>query len=185
MRRTVLTLALGLAALLSGLGIGATASAAPSMAPSAIDGSITRAEIIERAQHWVDRRPAADTSGAASDGGDAGLAPDPAGSRLYRRDCAGLVAMAWHTGADHWTGTLPAVSTPVRRADLAPGDILLDAAGAVLLFDRWDGDRTHFSYYTFGVTGAKRVEGASLAQPTLDGRPTATFEARRYVRVTT
>ena len=188
--RAGLALALALAGAVTGVEVaspaGAVTPAEVAVAPaeiavtptrggvaSAIDGPITRAEIIERAESWV---------GVSSSPTD--LFPDIGNSRVYRRDCAGLVDMAWHLGTDHWTGTLSRVSAPIRRSDLAPGDILLDASTHVILFDRWEPDRVHFSYYSLGPTVARRVTHASIDQETLDGRPNGAYQARRYVAVT-
>ena len=173
--RAGLALALALAAAVTGVEVASPAGAvSPARAalPSAIDGPITRAEIIDRAESWVG------VSHSPTD-----LFPDVGNSRVYRRDCAGLVDMAWHLGADHRTGTLPTVSTPIRRSDLAPGDILLDASTHVILFDRWEPDRVHFSYYSLGPTVARHVKHASINQETLDGRPNGAYQARRYKRV--
>jgi hypothetical protein len=167
--RAGLALALALAGAVTGVEVASPARAA---LPSVIDGPITRAEIIDRAESWVD------VSYSPTD-----LFPDMGNSRVYRRDCAGLVAMAWHLGTDHWTGTLSTVSTPIRRSDLAPGDILLDASTHVILFDRWEPDRVHFSYYSLGPTSARHVTHASIDQETLDGRPNGAYQARRYKHV--
>jgi hypothetical protein len=142
---------------------------------AAIDGPITRSQIIERAQSWVEDPPGPFSR--------TGFSPDRQNSRAYRRDCAGFVDMAWHLGADHWTGTLPTVSTPISRSELAAGDILLDAEGHVILFHRWEPDRVHFSYYSFGSTSPRHVRHASIVQETFDGRPNGDFRARRYKRV--
>ncbi|GAA0895572.1 hypothetical protein [Virgisporangium aurantiacum] len=182
--RAGLALALALAGAVTGVEVGSPARAVTpaevAVTPtrggvaSAIDGPITRAEIVDRAESWVDV-PYSPTD----------LFPDVGNSRVYRRDCAGLVAMAWHLGSDPWTGTLPTVSTPIRRPDLAPGDILLDASAHVILFDRWEPDRVHFSYYSLGPTTARHVTHASIDKETLDGRPNSAYQARRYTRVVT
>jgi hypothetical protein len=154
----VLALAVALAGAVAGVEAAAPAKAAtPSrvVGPSVVDGPITRAEILERARVWVD-------------------------DRAYRRDCAGFVDMAWHLGTDHWTGTLARVSTPIGRSELAAGDILLDAEEHVILFNGWEPDRVHFSYYVFGAAFTRR---ASIDQEMFEGRPNGAYQARRYKKV--
>src|SRR5947209_17680627 len=60
----------------------------------------------------------------------------------YRRDCSGYASMALGlAGPGLNTGGLAARSTPIPKAELRPGDLLIDpapnGAGHVLIFDRW------------------------------------------------
>ncbi|MFT4217933.1 MAG: hypothetical protein QM619_12230 [Micropruina sp.] len=58
----------------------------------------------------------------------------------YRQDCSGFVSMVWGLGSSLTTSTLPSVSHPIAKDDLATGDILLDNTGGdahVVVFDRW------------------------------------------------
>jgi hypothetical protein len=56
---------------------------------SSVGGSITRSEVIARAQYWLDRGDtwySLDQADAISDGTGG----------AYRPDCSGFVSMAWH-----------------------------------------------------------------------------------------
>src|SRR5690349_12986267 len=65
--------------------------ATPDVAHASItDGPIGRSEILARAQYWVDAGIAYDMYGD--------WFRDPEGDKNYRRDCSGLVSMAWHLG---------------------------------------------------------------------------------------
>lgn len=58
----------------------------------------------------------------------------------YRQDCSGFVSMVWGLGSSLTTWTLPSVSHPIGKNDLATGDILLDNTGGdahAVVFDRW------------------------------------------------
>ena len=100
--------------------------------------SITRDEIIARAQSWV----------------DAGVTYDQGGTyNGYREDCSGYVSMAWELGTPGLTTyTLPNVSYQITQDDLQPGDVLLNTNGGgnpnlahVVLFESWV-DSSHTSY---------------------------------------
>jgi len=75
----------------------------------------------------------------------------------YRRDCSGYASMALGVaspGLD--TGGLAARSTPIQKADLRAGDLLINAApdnaGHVVIFDRWT-DATMTSYIGYEQSG--------------------------------
>jgi hypothetical protein len=142
---------------------------------SSVGGPIARSEVIERAQYWVDHQPGTYNQTAYS--------PDPTGSRNYRRDCSGYVDMAWHTNSDNWTGNMSDISYAISRAQLKAGDILNDAVNHVMLFNAWESDGVHFSYYSFGSTPVKKVTHASIYAATLDGHPNSNYVARRYNRI--
>jgi hypothetical protein len=60
----------------------------------------------------------------------------------YRRDCSGYASMALGLpGPGLNTSGLAARSTPIRKADLRPGDLLINpalgGAGHVVIFERW------------------------------------------------
>ncbi len=142
---------------------------------SSVGGPITRSEVIERAQYWVDHQPGSYNQTAYS--------PDPTYSRSYRRDCSGYVDMAWHTGSDNWTGNMSSISFQISRSDLKAGDILNDPVNHVILFNAWESDRVHFSYYSFGSTPVKKINHASINQSTIDGHPNSNYIARRYNKI--
>lgn len=100
----------------------------------------TRAEILERAQRWVDLRMPYSMDDYAADG--------------YRQDCSGFIAMAWNLGSNQWTGSLPVFAERISRDELRPGDMLLfhDPASAteshVTLFGGWldDAESQYLAY---------------------------------------
>ncbi|ONI85263.1 hypothetical protein ALI144C_13195 [Actinosynnema sp. ALI-1.44] len=110
---------------------------------------MSRAEILTRARSWL--HPAVAYSST-------GYHDNEFGS--YRTDCSGYVAMAWALpgrpldpsgGVD--TLGLVRLSTAVTKADLRPGDALVDCFGIVperhvTLFERWvDSSRTVYWGY--------------------------------------
>ena len=142
---------------------------------STLGGPITRAEVIARAQYWVDNQPGSYDQGAYS--------PGPDGDFNYRRDCSGYVSMAWHLDVNAWTGSLANYSHPIARSDLRAGDIMLDAGTHTFLFDHWEDGSGHFSYYTFGSTPVRHVTGASIYASYLDGHPNGDYQAYRYNKI--
>ncbi len=73
----------------------------PAHAASTAGGAIARSEALSRAQYWVNQGFTYTQTGPwASDGG----------GMTYRRDCSGLVSMAWHLpnlGLPDGTGDSP------------------------------------------------------------------------------
>ncbi|WP_310381061.1 hypothetical protein [Actinoplanes couchii] len=142
---------------------------------SSIGGPITRAEVMERAQYWLDHQP-----GAYS---QTGFSPDPIGSRNYRRDCSGYVDMAWHLGVDYTTHNLERVATRISRADLRPGDVLNSTQFHVILFKRWsNSEHTRFDYYSFGSTPVKLKTNIPITD-NWDSHPNSGYIAMRYNRI--
>ncbi|MDF9816246.1 peptidoglycan-binding protein [Streptomyces sp. SPB162] len=87
--------------------LGQARLAAPVTAPL----HLTRDQILDRAQLWVDAQVPYSLSALWSDG--------------YRQDCSGFISMAWGLGTNAWTGSLPEYATRIERDALQPGDILL------------------------------------------------------------
>lgn len=154
-------------------------------AASAIDGPITRAEIISRAQFWLNK-------GIIYGSGNY---PDPQG-KGYRTDCSGYVSMAWHLGSSRVTyddpivGNLAAVSTRITKEQMQPGDMMMalgvGAAGHAVLFAGWaDAAHTRYNAYDFGSTPVRyRSDSTGGAVPYpyfTDGR---TFLPYRYNNIT-
>ncbi|MFB9462037.1 peptidoglycan-binding protein [Streptomyces cinereospinus] len=110
----------------------------------------TRAEIVGRAQAWVDARVPHGMTSYWTDG--------------YRQDCSGFVSMAWSLPENEWTGSLPAFGTRITKAELQPGDILLfhnpddpQYGSHVVLFGGWtDAARTHYAAYELTRPHARR-----------------------------
>ncbi len=151
-----------------------SAGGAVSTLASAIGGPITRTEIMQRAQGWVDNQPGTYNQ--------RGFSWDPTHTRKYRRDCSGLVGMAWHLNADPSTRTLPQFSNQISKANLQPGDILNIASTHVVLFKSWKTDRRHFSYYSFGSTPVK-IRTAAIDAGTIDSHRATSYVARRYTKI--
>ncbi|GAA1214822.1 hypothetical protein GCM10009665_00780 [Kitasatospora nipponensis] len=154
---------------IAGLGLISSQSAT---ADSALGGPITRSEIMSRAQYWVDNQPGSYDSNVTS--------PGPGGDFSYRNDCSGYVSMAWHLGANPWTGALfDTYSYAIDRSALQSGDIMDDYSEHVFLFDQWLDDSGDFSYYTFGSTPVQHLT-ANINNASLDGHPNGDYSARRY-----
>eukprot|EP01031_Cornospumella_fuschlensis_P027019 gene27019-32643_t len=98
--------------------------------------SITRDEIINRAQNWVDRKIPYSQS-ATTDG--------------YRQDCSGYVSMAWKSSKDgggHTTYDMQDICTKISKSDMKRGDAILYPPDHVLLFHRWiDDEHDQFMEY--------------------------------------
>ncbi|MEU3570101.1 peptidoglycan-binding protein [Kitasatospora sp. NPDC036755] len=111
----------------------------------------TRAQIIQRAQSWVDQGVPYSMSRYWSDG--------------YRQDCSGFVSMAWGLGSSQTTWTLPDYAERIGKNDLQPGDILIynnpanpQAGSHVTIFGGWtDSSRTKYvAYEQTGPSAKKR-----------------------------
>jgi hypothetical protein len=145
-------------------------------------GSISRTEVLSRAQHWVDEHVM--YSEQQSD-----AAPDGDGHD-YRPDCSGFVSMAWHlpklsSGWDYNTSSLGSSSLKTVLGsydDLQPGDALLGVGyGHVVLFDKWaNSSHTQMWIYQesdYGIPAEHVSQGTSWYHA--NG-----FEPIRYNRVT-
>jgi hypothetical protein len=119
-------------------------------------GTITRAEIIARAELWVQAQvPYSQTEWYTNQNG------------TYRQDCSGYVSMAWSLdqNTDFWTGNLNLVSYTIPAGELLPGDILLSVKHTIL-FDGWaNAQHTEFNYLEEAHPGtvARYVEDAPLS----------------------
>ncbi|HWS37459.1 MAG TPA: hypothetical protein VN408_32610 [Actinoplanes sp.] len=159
-------------------------------ADSTIGGTITRSEALARAENWYSRR----------DDSDMGYSMelktwDGDRTRQYRRDCSGLVDMAWHLGDDPNTGGLvnSRVTKQITHKQLMPGDALVDTTDSesgypfhALLFGGWENtEKTRFWYYSFsGVSsGLVKRTGGSFANAELSGHPTDEYIPRRYHKI--
>ncbi|MFJ8040315.1 FG-GAP-like repeat-containing protein [Kitasatospora sp. NPDC096147] len=174
--RIALAAAIGLTGAVAGTAL-TTATATVAQAASAVDGSITRSEVIARADYWYQNRAGIPytTSGETY--------PDSSG-RNYRKDCSGYVSMAWHLGYSRTTQTLPEIATEIPRSELKPGDILDYEAKHVILFEKWDdAAKTTFSYYSFGSTPVKHYTGVSINAATFDGHANGLYTAYRYNKI--
>jgi lipocalin len=96
--------------------------------------SITRDQIMQRAQVWVDEKiPYSQT--ATTNG--------------YRQDCSGYVSYAWASstsGGGHWTGNMQEICTKISKADMKKGDAILKPESHVLLFGGWIDSDAFYEY---------------------------------------
>ncbi|MCX5070344.1 VCBS repeat-containing protein [Micromonospora lupini] len=125
-------------------------SSAPAQA-STIEGPISRSEVLSRAQNWVDRDLTYTQTGS--------WATDVDGDKTYRRDCSGLVSMAWHLNTSYVTDdfmdgnsrwdTLGSIDS------FQAGDAMV-RTGHIELFSHWAdrGDHSKGAYvYSFNDDG--------------------------------
>lgn len=108
--------------------------------------AITRAEVIKRANTWVKKKVPYSQSGYY---------------RGYRRDCSGMVSMAWKLNSSYTTRTLHRVSKRVSKSKIRPGDAVL-TPGHVTIFSAW-ANRSHTKYIALqqssrGTPANKRVK---------------------------
>jgi hypothetical protein len=152
---------------LTGLATAGTAHAA-----STAGGTITRSEVLSRAQSWVDEGVPYNQGAYWSDANGS-----------YREDCSGYVSMAWHLTSSLVTQTLPNVSSVISFSQLKPGDALDYTAEHTFLFAGWTNQSNgDFTYYaesnpndpTHGPTAA------NINNSSLEGWPTGNYEALRY-----
>ncbi|SEG08668.1 hypothetical protein SAMN05216223_103173 [Actinacidiphila yanglinensis] len=106
--------------------------------------TLTRAQILDRAETWVAAKVPYSMTSYWKDG--------------YRQDCSGFVSMAWGLNTNAWTGDLAGYAVPVTKDELQPGDALLfDNAddpvegSHVVLFGGWVDD-AHTAYTGYEQT---------------------------------
>ncbi|MBP2184375.1 hypothetical protein [Amycolatopsis magusensis] len=145
----------------------------------ALAAPIGRGEVLARAASWTGV-PYSQTD----------YHPTPYGE--FRQDCSGFVSMTWGLPgrpADPNGGTntvgLAAISTPIAKDDLRPGDALIDIEGDsntrhVALFESWaNPERTRYwAYEQAGPTGNLGAEHRIIDYP-YDGG-SAQFKPYRY-----
>lgn len=167
-----------LSSLVVALGIVPVATGAAPAHASAVGGNISRAEIIDRANDWLRRAPAYSQTTYIWDAGQ---------TFKYRTDCQGFVDMAWHLDGNPNTYEIPGsgLVDPVGIGDLQSGDELVDNQdGHAVLFDQWQPDHVHFTYFTFGG-GASGTQPPShptgaTSDAILAGWPTSHYQGYRY-----
>ena len=95
---------------------------------------ITRDQIMQRAQVWVDEKVPYSQS-ATTNG--------------YRQDCSGYVSYAWASstsGGGHWTGNMQEICSKISKADMKKGDAILKPESHVLLFGGWIDSDAFYEY---------------------------------------
>lgn len=170
-KRTLATLAaLTVAGTAAGLAV-----VTPAQAASSAGGTITRSEVISRAQTWVNENVPYNQGAYWSDA-----------NGNYREDCSGYVSMAWHLTSSLVTSTLPNVSTQISFSSLKPGDALDYPSEHTFLFAGWTNKTTGaFTYYaesnpndpTHGPTPA------NINNSSLEGWPTSSYVGLRYQNI--
>lgn len=104
---------------------------------------IKRITVRNRALNWAHRDVPYSQSGTAL---------DPDGRHAYRRDCSGLVSMAWHTRAHGLgaltTATIPRYANRIAKKNLRRGDVLDWPSRHVVLFGTW-ANRAHTEFWLF------------------------------------
>ena len=95
---------------------------------------ITRDQIMQRAQVWVDEKvPYSQT--ATTNG--------------YRQDCSGYVSYCWASstsGGGHVTSNMQEICTKIGKNDLKKGDAILKPSQHVLLFGGWIDSDAFYEY---------------------------------------
>jgi VCBS repeat protein len=166
--------------IITGTMIATTVGSAPALAVTDVGDTITRGEVIDRAQYWLDR---GDTwySQQQSD-----AKPDGDGHD-YRPDCSGFVAMVWHMPkkSDGWdlnTDDFHATTqvSDVALNDLKAGDAIL-TDGHIELFDKWVDASDHSDgIWTYGEHDyGRKTEHNTMTWSYL----TANFEGIRYKKI--
>ena len=121
---------------------------------SSVGGTISRSEVMARADYWYQRR-----SAFVYDQG--GSFADPTG-RQYRTDCSGFTSMALHADQNYSSYDFAndrSLTTSIAKEQLQPGDVMSAVAdrnhdfGHVAIFEKWTSS-AHTSYwaYEFGET---------------------------------
>ncbi|NGN68417.1 hypothetical protein G5C51_31535 [Streptomyces sp. A7024] len=156
-RRLVAVLALLLAAVAAAALLVADLGTKPAAAASAVNQPISRGEVIDRAESWVNKGLTYTVTGET--------APDPQG-KPYRKDCSGYVSMAWHLDRSRVVSTdmsialvASDISHEIGKDQLQPGDALVKWDQHVRLFERWtNAEHTRYLAYDFGATPVKHQE---------------------------
>ncbi|MGW1013979.1 FG-GAP-like repeat-containing protein, partial [Streptomyces termitum] len=147
-------------------------TAPAAQATSSAGGTITRSEVLARAQSWVDEKVPYNQQGYKTDA-----------NGTYREDCSGFVSMAWHLKDSLTTWTLPGVSSQIGFSSLKPGDALNYDAQHVFLFAGWkDKTKGDFTYYANSNTNnpTHGPTPANINSSSLEGWPTSYYVGLRY-----
>lgn len=121
-------------------------------APAAPAEQVSRGEMLQRAASWL----------TADNGGRVPYSMEKYWTDGYRQDCSGYVSMAAKLGDGNPRGgpntealATGRYTTPVKIADLQPGDLFIDPVDQpgsdfrhVVIFERWTkGDRSEYMAY--------------------------------------
>jgi hypothetical protein len=118
---------------------------------SVMDGPISRSEILNRAQNWVNRQLTYTQTGT--------WASDADGAHTYRRDCSGLVSMAWHLGTSLVTNQFLDRARGGDGMEVIPRDALRPGDAMVRDNDGWGSDG-HMELFSHWVNPSDHNAGA-------------------------
>jgi hypothetical protein len=136
--------------------------AAPAIASaSTVGGAIGRPEIMSRAQNWVNRQITYTQTGT--------WASDADGGHTYRRDCSGLVSMAWHLGSSLVTNEFLDRARAGNGMEVIPRDQLMPGDAMVRDSDGYGPDG-HMELFSHWVNSGNHSAGAYVYSFNSDGQ---------------
>ena len=171
--------------------LGTLPTSTGTLGPSAFGGAITRAQIIARADDWMNQSVMYSTAQDSTGDADYNYWSDSATGGPYRQDCSGFVSMAWGLSSSLATPTLPGVAKVTDAnisgdTNLNSGDALDYTADHVVLFDHWTDSSGDFAYDAEHTEGqATNQSTDSIYDSTLEGYAMSDFEALQYDNLTT
>jgi putative cell wall-binding protein len=123
--------------------------------------ALSRAQVMTRAEIWVNREIPYSQTGWADAAGDI-VNSSKAG---WRRDCSGFASMAWALPVPgQSTRTFKYVSEPTSKAALQPGDILVSYNNHAVVFGGW-ANPEWTKYYAYEMSSS----ASRNSTPTPDG----------------
>ena len=123
--------------------------------------ALSRVQVMERAEIWVNRAIAYSQTGWANAAGDPVTSPNAG----WRRDCSGFASMAWALSVPgQSTRTFRYVSQPTSKAALQPGDVLVSYNNHAVVFGGW-ADPAWTKYYAYEMSSS----ASRNSTPTPDG----------------
>ena len=123
--------------------------------------ALSRAQVMARAEVWVNRAIPYSQTGWANAAGDT-VSSSKAG---WRRDCSGFTSMAWALSVPgQSTRTFKYVSEPTSKAALQPGDVLISYNNHAVLFGGW-ANPEWTKYYAYEMSSS----ASRNSTPTPDG----------------
>lgn len=166
--------------------LGTTPTSVGSIGPSALGGPITQAQMIARADDWINQSVTYSTAQDSTGDADWIYWSDSTTGGPCRQDCSGFVSTAWGLTSSLATPTLPGVSTVTDSnisgdTNLNPGDALDYTADHVVLFDHWtysSGDFAYDAEHTEGQATNRSTD--NIYDSSLEGYAMSDFEALQY-----
>ncbi|GAA4833339.1 hypothetical protein [Kitasatospora terrestris] len=169
--------ALATAIAASGIIAGTAFTTGSAHAASSVGGTISRDEVLTRANDWYNRQVPYDQQAWTTD----------LGGKNYRQDCSGFVSMAWHLNNSETTDTLDvrSLTTRIALTDLQPGDALDNDphdgnspyGSHIVLFDHWiDKSSGQFAF----ISEANSNDDMTKGTGTIGGYGNAGYFGLRY-----